>query len=87
MKRNITLLVSILVASLCFAQKKSTIYKKDWIDFNKNSVKDIFEDPQAKLNDRIENLLSLMTTGKKTAKMAILYGSGHVFKDLMLTPQ
>src|SRR5690606_38366130 len=28
-------------------------YKKDWIDFNKNGQKDIFEDPEANIDARI----------------------------------
>ena len=40
---------------------KSEMYKKGWIDFNKNGVKDVYEDPNASLDARIEDLLSQMT--------------------------
>ena len=34
---------------------KSEMYHKGWIDFNKNGIKDIYEDPAATLDARIEN--------------------------------
>ena len=40
---------------------KSEMYHKGWIDFNKNGVKDVYEDPAAPLDARIENLLQQMT--------------------------
>lgn len=30
------------------------MYRKGWIDFNKNGVKDVYEDPSAPLEARIE---------------------------------
>ena len=50
------------------------MYHKEWIDFNKNGRKDIYEDPKAPLNDRIEDLLSQMTMEEKTCQMVTLYG-------------
>lgn len=73
---------------LCFSQKANNgIYKKDWIDFNKNGIKDIYEDPSAALEDRVADLLSQMTMDEKTCQMATLYGSGRVLKDSAPTPQ
>lgn len=69
-----------------FPQSKN-IYNKGWIDFNKNGKMDVFEDPNAKMDDRIEDLLSQMTIEEKTAQMATLYGSGRVLKDSLPTPQ
>ena len=57
------------------------IYKKAWIDFNKNGVKDVYEDPSAPIEARIADLLSQMTQEEKTCQMATLYGSGRVLKD------
>ena len=34
------------------------IYKKTWIDFNKNGIKDVYEDPSAPIEARIADLLS-----------------------------
>lgn len=77
----------LLLATCGFAQKKGSIYKKDWIDFNKNGVKDIFEDPKATIEDRIEDLLSQMNMEEKTVQMVTLYGSGRVLKDPLPTPK
>jgi beta-glucosidase len=65
---------------------KDTIYKKGWIDFNKNGVMDVYEDPNAPIEDRIKDLLKQMTLEEKTCQMATLYGSGRVLKDSLPTP-
>jgi beta-glucosidase len=57
------------------------IYKKGWIDFNKNGVKDAYEDPLAPLDKRVADLLARMTLEEKTCQLATLYGSGRVLKD------
>lgn len=36
---------------------KTEMYKKGWIDFNKNGIKDIYEDPTAPIDARIEDLV------------------------------
>jgi len=69
-----------------FSQGKG-IYQKGWIDFNKNGKKDIYEDPEASINDRIEDLLNQMSMDEKTAQMATLYGSGRVLEDSLPTPK
>lgn len=66
---------------------KSEMYKKGWIDFNKNGVKDIYEDPNASLDARIEDLLSQMTLEEKTCQMVTLYGYKRVLKDDLPTPE
>lgn len=58
-----------------------SMYKKDWIDFNKNGIKDIYEDPSAPVDARVSDLLSQMSLDEKTCQMATLYGSGRVLKD------
>lgn len=67
------------------AQKKTNIYQKGWIDFNKNGVKDIYEDPNMPIDERIADLLSQMTIDEKTCQLATLYGSGRVLKDSLPT--
>lgn len=57
------------------------IYKKGWIDLNKNGKKDVYEDPNANIEDRIEDLLYQMTIEEKTCQMVTLYGYGRVLKD------
>ena len=66
---------------------KSEMYRKGWIDFNKNGVKDIYEDPAATLDDRIENLLQQMTLEEKNCQMVTLYGYKRVLKDDLPTPE
>jgi len=48
---------------------------------------DVYENPQAPIDARVENLLSLMTLEEKTCQLATLYGSGRVLKDSLPTPQ
>lgn len=85
---NKTIIVC-LAASLCFgaqaADSKRGIYKKGWIDFNKNGVKDIYEDPSAPIEERVKDLLSQMTVEEKTCQLATLYGSGRVLADSLPT--
>ncbi|MEL5893270.1 glycoside hydrolase family 3 N-terminal domain-containing protein [Bacteroides sp. GD17] len=76
------------VASLLFCTQatgamQDGIYHKGWIDFNKNGKMDIYEDPGAPLEDRVQDLLSQMTLEEKTCQMATLYGSGRVLKDAL----
>jgi beta-glucosidase len=88
LKKQITLVVVLaLGCSLALAQKKSSIYQKGWIDFNKNGVMDVYEDPKAPIDARVDDLLSQMTLEEKTCQMATLYGSGRVLEDSLPTPQ
>ncbi|HEY4064880.1 MAG TPA: glycoside hydrolase family 3 N-terminal domain-containing protein [Puia sp.] len=76
-----------MVSLLLFAQTSSkSIYHDGWIDFNKNGVKDVFEDPTQPVERRIENLLGQMTLEEKTCQTATLYGFGRVLKDELPTP-
>lgn len=59
------------------------IYHKGWIDFNKNGKMDLYENPKAPLEDRVQDLLSQMTLEEKTCQMVTLYGSGRVLKDAL----
>ena len=66
---------------------KSEMYRKGWIDFNKNGVKDVYEAPSAPLEARIENLLQQMTLDEKTCQMVTLYGYKRVLKDDLPPPE
>lgn len=66
---------------------KKEIYHKGWIDFNKNGVKDVYEDSFAPLDSRIEDLLNQMTMEEKTCQMVTLYGYKRVLKDDLPTPE
>jgi len=49
------------VAAVCSFAQRVSIYHEGWIDFNKNGIKDIFEDPMQPVERRIADLLSQMT--------------------------
>lgn len=66
---------------------KNSIYKKGWIDFNKNGRMDVYENPSALIDDRIEDLLSQMSIEEKTCQMVTLYGYKRVLQDDLPTPE
>lgn len=66
---------------------RTEMYKKGWIDFNKNGVKDTYEDPTVPIDARIEDLLNQMTLEEKTCQMVTLYGYKRVLKDDLPTPE
>ncbi len=92
LNRNLLLSFLFLLSLGALAQKKTykpnnKIYKKDWIDFNKNGKKETYENPHAKLEDRVEDLLSQMTMDEKTMQMVTLYGYQRVLTDPLPTDQ
>lgn len=66
---------------------RTEMYRKGWIDFNKNGVKDVYEDPNTPIDARIEDLLGQMTLDEKTCQMVTLYGYQRVLKDDLPTPE
>ena len=79
----------LLLAAACLGsgtmQAKNSIYKKGWIDLNKNGTKDVYEDPEAPIDARVQDLLNQMTLEEKSCQMATLYGFGRVLKDSLPT--
>lgn len=65
---------------------EGSIYHNGWIDFNKNGIKDVYEDPTADINSRVEDLLSRMNLEEKTCQMVTLYGYQRVLYDELPTP-
>lgn len=65
---------------------ENKMYRHGWIDFNKNGEKDIYENPTASIEQRVENLLSQMTLEEKTCQMATLYGYQRVLNDDLPNP-
>ncbi|MDD2488634.1 MAG: hypothetical protein PHD62_04135, partial [Bacteroidales bacterium] len=49
--------------------KSQTIYHNDWIDFNKNGKKDIYEDKNKSIDKRVEDLLKQMTIEEKEGQL------------------
>lgn len=74
---------------LCIGMQtdKQSIYHNGWIDFNKNGIKDVFEDPKAEIDARVANLISLMNINEKTCQLTTLYGYARVLKDELPTPE
>lgn len=66
---------------------KKAIFHDGWIDLNKNGRMDVYEDPHADIEKRIDDLLSQMTLEEKTCQTATLYGYGRVLKDELPTPE
>jgi len=66
-------------------KKSPDIYQKGWIDFNKNELKDVYEDPQANIDLRLDDLIGQMTLEEKTCQMVTLYGYGRVATDELPT--
>lgn len=73
----------------CSPRKRAetgSIYQEGWIDYNKNGVQDLYEDPEAELEQRVEDLLRRMTVEEKTCQMVTLYGYHRVLEDQLPTP-
>lgn len=86
-KTSILILCCFFFLSAGIKKENTKIYQEGWIDFNKNGIKDIFEDPNANIDDRVANLISLMNVEEKTCQMATLYGFARVLEDELPTPQ
>lgn len=78
----ITFTLLLMLPFTLMSQNKN-IYKKGWIDFNKNGRMDVYEDPSASVDERVKDLVSQMNLDEKTCQMATLYGSGRVLKDAL----
>ncbi|WP_107828593.1 glycoside hydrolase family 3 N-terminal domain-containing protein [Mucilaginibacter yixingensis] len=81
-----SLLALLMLAGVAHAQSAKSIYKKGWIDLNKNGKKDVYEDPSRSINERVADLISQMTLEEKTCQMATLYGWKRILKDSLPTP-
>lgn len=95
MKRSFILIFAILfngfgvnaVPRIANAPSQKNIYFDGWIDLNKNGKKDVYEDPKADVEKRIDDLLSQMTVDEKTCQTATLYGYNRILKDPIPTPE
>lgn len=70
-----------------YKPSNNPMYKKGWIDFNKNGKMDVYEDPSASIEDRVEDLLNQMNIDEKTCQMVTLYGYKRVLADDLPTPE
>ncbi|GAF02781.1 glycoside hydrolase family 3 protein [Saccharicrinis fermentans] len=84
----LSLLGIMVFISLTATQRNiSNIYHKGWIDFNKNGLKDIYEDPSQSTEARVQDLLSQMTIEEKTCQMVTLYGYSRILQDELPTEE
>lgn len=72
-------MISFLVSNHVFGGE--SMYMDGWIDFNKNGFKDVYEDPNQPIEERVHDLLGQMNLDEKTCQLATLYGSGRVLAD------
>lgn len=86
MKKTILGIFALVLPLALAAAPGKKIYHKGWIDFNKNGVKDVYEDPMRSIADRVEDLLGQMTLEEKSNQLATLYGFGRVLQDSLPTP-
>lgn len=82
-KHTLSVAITFLFCTPISGGTPDGIYHKGWIDFNKNGKMDLYENPKAPLEDRVQDLLSQMTLEEKTCQMATLYGSVRVLKDAL----
>ena len=82
-KHTLSVAITFLFCTPISGGTPDGIYHKGWIDFNKNGKMELYENPKAPLEDRVQDLLSQMTLEEKTCQMATLYGSGRVLKDAL----
>ena len=88
MKKIVAVLISLaVVIPVSAGVKPSKIYHKGWIDLNKNGRMDVYEDPSAPVDARIEDLLKQMTLEEKTCQMVTLYGYKRILADDLPTPE
>ena len=87
MKSLVIISLFLLLAFNYEVNAQLNIYHNNWIDYNKNGKKDLFEDNQQPTEARVNHLISLMNVNEKTAQMATLYGYGRVLKDSLPKPE
>ena len=77
---------TLALAAVACSAMAIEVRKEGWFDFNKNGVKDVYEDPSRPVEERVSDLLGRMTVEEKTCQLATLYGSGRVLQDVRPTP-
>lgn len=87
MNRLVYCFCTMLTGLLSFVPVQEDIYKKGWIDLNKNGKKDPYEDSGQDIEVRVNDLLGQMTLAEKTCQMVTLYGWKRVLKDSLPTAQ
>src|SRR6201986_1890365 len=87
LKSAVLFLLTFVFLTVCLSFKTDPpIYKKGWIDLNKNGKKDIYEDSTQPIEARLSDLISQMTLEEKTCQMATLYGYKRILQDSVPPP-
>ena len=76
------------------SNSRKSLYHNGWIDLNKNGRMDVYENPKAPIDRRVDDLLRQMNLDEKTCQTATLYGVGRgraglelPMKDELPTPE
>lgn len=81
MKIRYLIFISFTVLMILSFKADIAMTTDEWIDFNKNGKKDIYEDKVQTIEHRVSDLLSKMTIEEKTCQLVTLYGYGAFLKD------
>lgn len=85
--RPLSLLTLIALLAAPFSVSGQSASPRGYVDFNKNGRMDLYEDPSADVERRIEDLLAQMTLEEKSCQMVTLYGYLRVLPDQLPTPE
>ena len=86
-ERALCVSAQVKLPSMDIFPMKSEMYKKGWIDFNKNGKKDVYEDPKQDIEKRLDDLLIQMNLEEKANQLATYYGYKTVLEDSLPTKE
>lgn len=76
--------IGLILALNAFAATPDNMYHEGWIDFNKNGIKDVYEDPSQPVEKRIADLLGQMSLEEKIGQLhqtTYDVGAEKIYKD------
>ena len=71
---------AVIADPLQVGKKPVETQMRGWIDFNKNGVRDIYEDPTQPIEKRVDDLLSRMTLEEKAGQLNLFYTGNQIDK-------
>ena len=77
--------MTLIILTLWALLGSAPVHQPGWTDFNKNGKMDVYENPKARVEDRVEDLLGRMTLEEKMCQLVTLYGAGRVLRDALPT--
>jgi hypothetical protein len=86
-KNIFSIFVLFTVLIFLSAQKKSSIYQKGWIDFNKNGIMDVYENPAAPIDERVASVNNRQTIQRWFVEEAFTVMLGNSSTDVRLKEQ